>query len=469
MSIFVVSRTDGGTETLTKQYDAVKLQQDFDVAIEALTEAHPALFEHVSKESLEEKIAAARKRLKRPMTELEFYRAVAPVFAAVSCYHTNLRPSTDATRAFDASARLLPLDILIRDSCVYITRDYSDAKQISPGVRLLAINGVAVEKIIETLAKDFPQNIDGNGIERCHARLAQPGYFARALSIQCGLSAPYTLKIATPEAGADRAIIVPGLPVVELEKRLPPRNLKPTLTFLDTGECAVITIPSFQENNDFEAFLRNSFQTLKERGTKNLIVDLRENGGGEDLYGPLLYSYLSATPFRYYASLEARADHFRAARYAPEFPAQAFKRRLVKGDAGKFFVRQDQHGGLQLQQPKTDRFAGKVFCLVGIQTGSAATEFGAVAQSEGRAAFIGEETGGGYSMDSSGTTLDVILPNTHAHAFVPTVRYNLAVKPRNPHRGIVPDVRAEPSVEDIIAGIDRPLPKARALIRLTVN
>jgi hypothetical protein len=469
MSIFVTQHVEIGAETLKKVYGTIELQQDFDIAIEALTEAHPALFEHVTKEELKNKIAAARERLKRSMTELEFYRAVAPVFAAVSCYHTNLRPSTDTTRAFNASAQLLPLGILIRDSRVYITHDYSDAKQICPGARLLAINGVAVEKIIETLAKDFPQNIDGDGIERRHARLAQPGYFARALSIQFGLSSPYTINIAAPEAGSDRAITVPGLPVAELEKCLPPRNLKPTLAFLDAGASALLTIPSFQEDNDFESFLRDSFRSLRQRGTKNLIVDLRQNGGGEDLYGPLLYSYLSAKAFRYYASLEARADRFRAARYATEFPAEAFKRRLVKGDAGKFLVRQDQHRGLQLQQPKTDRFAGKVFCLVGIQTGSAATEFGAVAQSEGRAVFIGEETGGGYSMDSSGTTLDVILPNTHAHAFVPTVRYNVAVKPRNPHRGIVTDARAEPSVEDVIVGIDRPLAKARALIGLTAN
>jgi C-terminal processing protease CtpA/Prc len=285
------------------------------------------------------------------------------------------------------------------------------------------------------------------------------------LSLQFGLAAPYTVKIESTEGKDERTFILAGLSVAELEKRLAPRNSKPTLAFLAENSSAILTIPSFREDNDFEGFLRDSFHALRERGTKNLIIDLRENGGGQDLYGMLLYSYLAPAPFRYYASLETRADHFSVTRYDPEFPAEAFRKRLIKTDDGKFLVRQDQHRGLQLQQPDPDRFAGKVLCLIGIVTGSAATEFGAVAQSQNRAVFIGEETAGGYSMDSSGTTLNIVLPKTHAHAFVPTVRYNLAVKPRGSHHGIVPDVIAQASVQDVISGIDRPLQTVYGLIQ----
>lgn len=77
-------------------------------------------------------------------------------------------------------------------------------------------------------------------------------------------------------------------------------------------------------------------------------------------------------------------------------------------------------------------------------TFSTAAEFCAVARSLGRATFVGEETGGGYEGNASGTFAILTLPQTGVRVVIPLVRYELAVAPaRERGRGIQPDYRID--------------------------
>src|SRR2546430_7390654 len=66
--------------------------------------------------------------------------------------------------------------------------------------------------------------------------------------------------------------------------------------------------------NDNRQWMKQTFQTLHEKGTKALIIDLRGNGGGEDEYGALLVSELTDKPFRYF-------DHINIKTFRPSFDA----------------------------------------------------------------------------------------------------------------------------------------------------
>jgi C-terminal processing protease CtpA/Prc len=251
----------------------------------------------------------------------------------------------------------------------------------------------------------------------------------------------------------------------ELLKALSPSNPPFNLMFLAGNSAAVLTVSSFGESPDYEGFLKNAFTQLRERRVTNLIIDLRNNGGGEDRNSMLLCSYIAKAPFRYYTSLISNSDHFEAARNDADFPAEAFRKRAIPAPGGRFQVRESAHPGLRLQQPLPLAFQGNVYCLVNGLTGSAASEFSAVAYSAGLASFIGEETGGGYLFDTSGPQVHVELPNTKVRVVIPTVRYNLAVKPEFQHHGLIPAEKVLPTLENIITSHDVVLQRALGLIQ----
>ena len=57
----------------------------------------------------------------------------------------------------------------------------------------------------------------------------------------------------------------------------------------DPPGTAVIRIGGFF-GDDYETFLKNAFEQINEREIEHLVIDLRNNGGGQDTYGSMLYS-----------------------------------------------------------------------------------------------------------------------------------------------------------------------------------
>lgn len=67
------------------------------------------------------------------------------------------------------------------------------------------------------------------------------------------------------------------------------------LRYVDGEDVAILT-PGFQ--GDFPEFLEQTFAELRRKGTGTLIIDMRGNTGGNDVYAGLLYSHLTSQAFR---------------------------------------------------------------------------------------------------------------------------------------------------------------------------
>jgi C-terminal processing protease CtpA/Prc len=99
-----------------------------------------------------------------------------------------------------------------------------------------------------------------------------------------------------------------------------------------------------------------------------------------------------------------------------------------------------RHPNLALQSPRPPIFTGRVWVLIDGGTFSTAAELCAVLRSLRRAVFVGEETGGTYEGNSSGTFAILTLPHSGVRVVVPLVRYLLAGRPAaRAGRGVLPD------------------------------
>ncbi len=199
------------------------------------------------------------------------------------------------------------------------------------------------------------------------------------------------------------------------------------------NSTAILTIKTFNEdflkisNEDFASFLNKSFREINQKGIKTLIIDLRNNSGGQDVFGSLLYSYLTDKPFSYYASIESVSKKFTAS----------------------------DHPNLAVQKPNKNNFKNTVLFLINGKSFSTTAEFCSIAKSNKRGMFTGEETGGGYYGNISGERATIILPNSKIKINIPLDKYVMAVqKAKYKDRGIIPEYVILPTIDDIIQNKD---------------
>ncbi len=449
-------------------------QADFDLMRKALEEAHTGLYRFSTKAEMDRVFDAQRAKLNRPMAKVEFLAVLAETLARVRCGHTGLTPDNE-TQKEAASARKFPLRVMIEGRrLVVLFNDTPDDRTIQPGMEIVEINGRKATDILNRIWPALPADGD---IETGKRAIAGRG-FVRHYWLLVEQASDFTVK-AKDAAGKTVTAKLAGVTDADRAKNQNPVNaaMKENLAKLDWSsenlglrflrepEVAQIRIRSFG-GRDYPQWIENTFKTLREKGTKVLIIDLRSNGGGTDMYGAMLVSYLTDKPFRYF-------DHINVKTITPSFKEHSDWRAEREGQlregmtvnpAGGFFVTPKLHPGVAEQPPGKYPFLGKVFALIDGGTFSTAADFCAVTHHLKRATFIGEETGGGYYGNNSGVQTIVTLPNSKARIRVPMYEYWNAVPGYDgKRRGARPDHTVETKAANLLRGVDEQLELALKL------
>ncbi len=164
---------------------------------------------------------------------------------------------------------------------------------INKGAEVISINGLPMTEIIHRLLPGFFS--DGNNttfkyIEMSHYFSA---YYANLVE------APDSFHIKFRNGNDISSVKVPSIPhslvkkyEEDSEKNIPPED--PYSLEILPDNTALLTISSFWMGSDgkFKRFLKNSFSTIRQKGIDNLIIDVRNNEGGNDKRGALLLSWL---------------------------------------------------------------------------------------------------------------------------------------------------------------------------------
>jgi C-terminal processing protease CtpA/Prc len=208
--------------------------------------------------------------------------------------------------------------------------------------------------------------------------------------------------------------------------------------------------------------LTQAFTRIAAAGAHTLVLDLRDNGGGEDRLGKLLFAHLVDAPFPYYAELTVKRAELSFANQV-EGDAAIPARMLSERADGLYAIK---HPNLGMQQPALPTFKGKVIALINGRSFSTTSELITQLHDKRRATFVGEESGGAYHGNSSGHDVTLVLPNSKLKVVIPMVKYTLAVSGQHPNgRGVVPQVAVAPTITDYISGRDVVLDRALALAR----
>src|SRR5215470_6047420 len=88
VSLLTVPRLN--TAQSTRKFEPKQLQEDFQIARQALEESQSGLYRYTTKAELDQVFERAEKSLDHPMDFYEFYRLMMPTIAAIKCGHTTL-------------------------------------------------------------------------------------------------------------------------------------------------------------------------------------------------------------------------------------------------------------------------------------------------------------------------------------------------------------------------------------------
>jgi len=461
---------------LQNHFSAEQLKEDLAVLRTSLEEGHGGIYRYSTKAEMDSVFDRAEQAIVTPMTELEFYRLLAPVVAAVNDGHTGLSGSRELEASLRQQPILLPFKIAFNEGTAYLQRNYSDLTDITMGGKLIAVNGRPMDAVVSALFAVLSS--DGRVETSKYRRLENTSLFGDVYGRVFGITTRFELTYRTPDGSTVPSLIVDGITAAELirrhESRYPDiaraeRDRRP-VEFTYREGIPILTVRTFGERTisragvDYPAFLEHTFRALADSNAQNLIIDVRDNGGGSDEYGKMLAAYLIDETFEYYRHLEVNRDSFAFLQYSGMSNSDLPRSRFRANERGKYdFV---GHPNLGPQQPLEPNFRGDVYILINGASFSATGEFTSVVHYHRRATFVGEECGAGYYGNTSGFMVGVTLPNSGLGVRIPLVRYTMAVSGYEPpDRGLIPQHRVEPTIEDLLAGRDAVLEHALGLIR----
>ncbi|MEM8567608.1 MAG: S41 family peptidase, partial [Bacteroidota bacterium] len=346
----------------------------------------------------------------------------------------------------------IPFDVSFLDGKMVVSKDYSNVK-IERGSEIMSIDGSSTEDILSKLFK----GINGDGyIESFKYEyvesefwLLYPLYFS-----ETGLPQSYAVEYRKPFDDAIHSVELRGVSPMDIEEKVAAQNENSksrSLTLKD--DYALLTIKTFTggRSDKYYSFLKKSFSKIDESGVKNLIVDLRDNGGGADDYGVEFVTYLADSDFNYFDRIEV-TQHY------------ASQNDRVKSENG--FHYWPEHPGLSKWSPNENRFKGNVYVLINGISFSTTADVASVLFDNGWATFIGQETGGGAYGNTSGHSTSIRLPNSKIVVDLPYWMYFTALKNKYPKgRGVIPDYITIPSTKEFINKVDVEMEKALSLIR----
>jgi C-terminal processing protease CtpA/Prc len=273
----------------------------------------------------------------------------------------------------------------------------------------------------------------------------------------------YTLTLREPGGTGTRAVTVPATTSAERDHTLPASNSAWTLRI--DGDTGVLTLPTFAFwRSSFKPldFLQQSFAAL--RGVPFLLIDQRDNEGGDDAIGQALLSHLLRAPLQLPGHrVESAYERvpYALARYLDTWDFGFFDRtgQVKKGPNHNWLLPDQPSARIE---PVAAPYAGRTVVLVGPQNSSAGFLLARDIQRSGVATLLGQPTGGNLRGLNGGELCWITLPASGVGVDIPLLAAFAEGSP--PDAGVRPDVAVAPRWADAVAGVDTEKQAARWLI-----
>lgn len=403
-------------------YTTAELKADLRFVRKQLETTHPALYRYTSKPIFTAFWDSLYQQINHPMKAQEFLSLITLLHEKIADGHTMFLPSKAAMAYYSSQGRFFPLQVICRDGKLFIKDNGSLNKTLQAGQEILSINDMPTDSLMTQLIKRQVRD----GYNRTYPLWILQRYFSAYYNFAFGQCASFRVQIK----GDTSVQTVTALTKDSIRLLLPPDTSTTSLLYPAGNDHPGITLSLMPDGNpvmkmktldkdelkstyhqSYKTAIDSIFARIREAGYQHLVLDLRDNQGGDFAPGCYLLSYLVAKPVTYlYGGKEARVI-----------------------------------------TPLRNHYTGRLFVLINGGTFSNAAIVSTYLEKYTKAVFIGTESGGNKHI-ISGNPKMISLPNTHLQGFISTTNY-LISRDVNDGHGLVPrynDVEDEAAVQEVL-------------------
>jgi len=433
-----------------------KLVNDFKILKTTIQEIHPDLYRYTSKAVLDREFDSLLRTLNTGLTEVEFYQKIAPWVALIKNGHTAIR----LPDSYYNQITLLPLRLITIDNRIYIKTNFSDRANELVGFEIIRINDISIEDIMKKIIPFV--SLDGFNVEAKY-KAAVEDDFAYYYNYAFGQPEYFDLSLRNPRDQKEMKQKMKAISNTDFNLKYSQDTSFPwTVKKVDTLNAALLRIGSFNnlasrdgKQISFKSFLKDTFEEIKKQKVKNLIIDLRNNGGGELKNSILLYSHLTDNQFQFTKEIELATisppTYIQYTDYNKALKFDSFEpKNVIKRDSNFILAK---HFSMDTNKPSDNGFNDNLYVIINGQTGSSAGCFAAYVHNEKRGKIIGEENRDNYTGFSAGVPVTLTLPSSKIKIYIPLRKFTYATGDDN-GKGVMPDYPFKASYSDYFSGED---------------
>lgn len=480
-AFFILTNNLFAQEDYEHKIGYTNLKLDLDFFCNIRKKANSGLYKYRTVAQIDSIEKQAYKKLSDETTLREFFNIISELTDFEGSLHNDVSFSQKIVKQVIADSVYFPIPIKVIAGKIRVN---SKESIIPLGAEILSINGINAEEILKFNSIYYTTD----GFSFTAKLFAQDGGFAAYLFYSLGKMTEYKVLFqTTSDSEIKETIIKPvigktfsdnykkrhsiGLDSISKSSTRLPYSFE-----IINENTAKLNLHSFIIGNNakdpkhlqFVTFLDSCFISIKHNSNiKNLIVDVRNNGGGNDPNDVVAFSYLANKPFQ--ENIKAFSNFVKIPSWKNvDYKAFFLKRIIAKWIYQKelrkeFPIAKDNvfyQGNCSdntLRNPNENAFKGQIYLLINPKVASAASLFAALVAGNTNAIVVGQETGGGYYGHNGHTPMAYILPNSKIKYEFSIVNLNQDVpfKEKQPFgRGVIPDYNIEQTLPDFLNNKD---------------
>jgi len=452
-----------------KKYSVNQILEDINYTEKYLTKFHPDPYKYISKDSLHAFILNVKSKIDSPLTEMQTRFHIKRIITKIGCGHTDVSASKKYIKAVTKVNRpILPLNVFITDSShVIVLNNLTTDSTIKAGDEILGIDNRPAKQILNTIYSIYPSD----GYNKTHKKQGiRYNLFKYYYSFCYGFKLDYLVKIKHHDNSISKyklTAISSLKDTLILPKKDSVNYIRKTQTcsysiIQDDKPIAVIDVNAFRGRHWYR-FFRKSFKDIKHKNIEHLVIDLRDNGGGQVAYGMNLLSYLISKPTK--LSFDRKPNllplNFRFkmdifTRITPLFLCLRFQD-IPKNGRFRHYV---------ISFPKKrNAFKGQIYVLINGKSFSMSGVDATYLKYKSNAIIIGEETGANIAGSNAVINGNFVLPNSKIRVNVPVYHIYHDVDVMNKGYGLMPDYPSYYTKDNILKREDIDLKKVLELVK----
>ncbi len=460
-------------DSLTGTYiSAQEAMEELNLMHDVIIAHHPDPFKYTNAEAL----ALTRNRLLEKIadsiSESDMHILVRLYLKEIRCGHTVARPSAQWYADQIKNARFLPFRVLLHDDRIYVDTLVGAAVPVNRGSEITSINGFPSGKILSEMKSIQPQDGEAHAFVTHQIEKIFSTYFL----FLHGWENEYHIVFKT-DNGPEIVHNLPGLKAGSFKSNPAMRgsSLPEKADTLATMAGAVFSsltghsdlfyldIETFS-NSGYKKFYKRIFEMLEDKKEANLIIDIRNNGGGYFPNTNNLLRYISDSTIHF---------TFQRPRTKPEKNPNIKMGVYSRMTKSVFSLIKDPLKAdslrtyLLVYKPKRKKhFSGPIYLLTNGGSFSMSGDLAAILKYQKRAVLVGDETGGGASGSNGILFNQMILPHSGIRITLTYFHLQHELKETG---GVMPDHLISYSLDERLQGPDKEFQKVLDLIAAGKN